>query len=54
MQTDGDEDDDDDDDDDDESDDDIPVAYANETIIMLLSTRLVIWFFSRNYSMLQL
>ena len=40
MQTDGDEDD--DDDDDDESDDDIPVAYANETIIMLLSTRLVI------------
>ena len=42
MQTDGDEDDDDDDDDDDESDDDIPVAYANETIIMLLSTRLVI------------
>ena len=40
MQTDGDEDE--DDDDDDESDDDIPVAYANETIIMLLSTRLVI------------
>ena len=40
MQTDGDED---EDDDDDESDDDIPVAYANETtIIMLLSTRLVI------------
>ena len=40
MQTDGDEDE--DEDDDDESDDDIPVAYANETIIMLLSTRLVI------------